>query len=238
MFTSDRFGRPVRRVKAVVTGRHRKGADPIAESLAAAQLSFLHDWYLPWSASAISRQVAVKLCNELALNERRAIVEFGPGISTLVMAHWAQTVQVPISILAFEEDLGWLRFLQAQLEGIPFADVRLVHAPLRRSTREYPLPVQRWYDLHADELGSRLIDLVLVDGPSAYLRHNRFDRYPALPFVRERLTDNCAVVLDDTDRKGERAVVRAWGLDSTREKWQRTECGGATFWTRGRAFTT
>lgn len=240
MYVSEPFLASLRRLKGKLVMGGGKSLDPVVESLAATQLGFLSEDYLPWSASAISRQVAVRLCNELAVNQRRFIVEFGPGISTLVMARWAETSRVPISILGVEESLEWLHYLQSRLEGmsLSFARVRLIHAPLRAATGSYPVPVRRWYDLAVDDLGPDPFDLVLVDGPSAYLRDNRFDRYPALSAVRPLLSEDCVVVLDDSDRRGEAEVVRTWSRELHDEQWMLTRCGGAAWWTRGRAFTT
>jgi hypothetical protein len=35
-------------------------------------------------------------------------------------------------------------------------------------------------------------------------------RYPALPALGDRLTADAAVILDDVDRPGERAIIEAW----------------------------
>jgi hypothetical protein len=70
-----------------------------------------------------------------------------------------------------------------------------------------------WYDGDAVKrgLGETAVDLLLVDGPMAYNRELRFARYPAIPELRERLTRDATIILDDAHRKGERKIAQLWG---------------------------
>jgi hypothetical protein len=64
-----------------------------------------------------------------------------------------------------------------------------------------------WYqtDVFADLQG---IDLLVVDGPPA--RASLEARYPALPTLRDRLSPNAIVVLDDAGREDETQIVERW----------------------------
>ena len=199
-------------------------------------LSPLTDAYLPWSSSAVSPATAAKLCNELSINGRRTVVEFGPGLSTLVMAAWAERARQEVTIVAFEEDESWIRVLSEQMVVGDYARVRLVHAPLAPPGQTYPFPVERWYSALGEDLPEASIDLVVVDGPSAYQTEWMYDRYPALHFVREHLSSRCAVVLDDAERHGEVAIVRSWAA-ALGSDWTLDRHGEAAWLTRGTRWT-
>lgn len=64
-----------------------------------------------------------------------------------------------------------------------------------------------WYDLSGlPDIGE--IDVLFVDGPVGTLVDHA--RYPAFPLLADRLADGALVVLDDTDRPEEKAIVRRW----------------------------
>lgn len=52
------------------------------------------------------------------------------------------------------------------------------------------------------------VSLLFVDGPPAYLGPQI--RFPALPLLAERLTQDAWVILDDIDRAEERAILDRW----------------------------
>lgn len=167
--------------------------------------------YLPWSGSAIAPQTAVQVCNELALNERRTVVELGAGVSTIVLAMWAESEQQPIHVTSIDEDEAWIRLVRRAVERFNFATVEFVHAPLKPYASWSGMPrVTRWFDLDVVDTVQGPIDMLLVDGPTAHRPEWRCDRWPALPQFADRLSGSCAVLLDDTLRPGESLVLRSW----------------------------
>ena len=79
-------------------------------------------------------------------------------------------------------------------------------------TEPAPFGSLRWYDERPllEGLRGRRHDLVLIDGPPAGT--GSMNRYPALPFLRDRglLAEDASVFLDDVHRPAERAIVRRW----------------------------
>ena len=57
--------------------------------------------------------------------------------------------------------------------------------------------------------GIQAVDLLLVDGPPAYRPEIALARYPAGPYFAPRLSQRCAVFLDDAGREGEQAKAIA-----------------------------
>lgn len=64
-----------------------------------------------------------------------------------------------------------------------------------------------WYSLEALE-GLEEIDMLIIDGPPAST--GAMARYPALPYVRELLAPTATVILDDTQRAEESAILESW----------------------------
>lgn len=223
-----------RRINCRPTGQKVRGAT--AADLRALQLlAPLVSEFIPWSGSAIAPQTALQMCGELALNDRRTILDLGSGVSTLIMAMWAEAEREHIRVVSIDEDEAWIRLMAEKVDKFDYADVTFVHAPLApyKSQVGDP-PVTRWYDPTVFSMADGSIDMLLVDGPTAYRNEWRFDRWPALPVLAPLLAPTCAVLLDDTNRKGESTVLRSWlGRHSD---FSPHRAGPATWLRRGRAW--
>jgi len=129
------------------------------------------------------------------------IVEFGSGVSTLVIAAALRRSGARYSsFISFEQNEEFRGHTSRLVESHGLrADVR--HAPLTKA----PAPWEGlWYD-HGPL--PRHIDLLLVDGPP----------WTVHPFTRgsaeslfSKLRIGGAVILDDAARPGERLVARRW----------------------------
>jgi hypothetical protein len=173
--------------------------------------------YLPWSSSALRPAGLATVCNDIVLNVRRRVVEFGSGISTVILARLLhqRPPQDGFALAAVEHDAAWAEWVTDQLdrEGIG-SGVSVIHAPLVPHPRAEPGLF--WYDeaaltegLPAALSGDR-IDLLLIDGPPAYASGMGLARYPALPVLLDRLAPGATVALDDAERAGEQEVLRRW----------------------------
>jgi hypothetical protein len=214
---------------------HRAANLLVDEALAHAQIAPLLEGFLPWPRAALSPAVVRDACHEVVLNGRRRILEFGPGISTIVLASLSATKAIPIEIVAVESDAAWLDFLTSSL---PVADEFMltpVLAPVTPFRGTAEVPVTDWYDPGALAHITGPFDMVLVDGPIAEPLAWRYNRWPAAEFCADILAPSCAVLLDDTHRTGERRSVAQWqrvlGPGASRRR-----AGSATWLTRGPAF--
>jgi hypothetical protein len=66
----------------------------------------------------------------------------------------------------------------------------------------------QWYDVDLDRFPEGSIDLLVVDGPPS--EQNSRARYPAVPILKSYLSQECLIVMDDTNRPGERSIAREW----------------------------
>jgi hypothetical protein len=167
----------------------------------------------PWTGHALRPFALATILNDLVINRRRAYLEFGGGISTLLVAKVAELDELDVDLVTVEHDPAWLELLQGVLAREGLGDrVRLLLCPLVDRTEPAPFGALRWYDERPllEGLAGRPRDLVLVDGPPGGGR--RLARYPALPFLKAHglLAERASVLLDDVDRPGERTILRSW----------------------------
>jgi Methyltransferase domain len=163
------------------------------------------------------RPSAIALLVEEMARGRRAVVELGCGVSTIVLARAAR--ELGGRLVSIEHDRGWAAQIRALLrrEWLRAADV--IHVPIapldRRLAGALSAPgfraPQRWYELAAlrDACPGR-IELLIVDGPPAADSPDVLIRAPALPALRDRLADRCTVALDDVPRRAERRIAELW----------------------------
>ena len=144
------------------------------------------------------RPEALELIADLVADGRTEVVECGSGLSTVTIARTLDEGHVH----ALEHSPRWAKTTRAALTDEGLSEVAtVVDAPLRDG----------WYDPAAlAQLPDSGIDLLLVDGPPAGEPGTERGRYPALPKLADRLTPGAAIVLDDTERAGERWVLERW----------------------------
>ena len=192
-----------RLLRRMTQGRDR------AESLAV--LAPLLQPYTPWSSSAMTPMAIRELCNDVVINDRHSILELGAGVSSIVLCRLADQLGLDVVVWSVDEDEGWLERIETILAPGELEHWRPIFAPMTSGQLADGTPFGRWYD--PDALGPAIVepvDLVVCDGPSAYLPEWEDDRATAMAFTRAHLAERHAVLIDDTDRSAERRLAEAW----------------------------
>ena len=131
------------------------------------------------------------------------IVECGSGVTTLVAARALQQAGNG-RILSLEHDAHYASATEDALKRLglqDFVEIQLAPlAPLKLNKTEH-----LWYDRDAFSVPQE-IDLIIVDGPPTELVGDA-GRYPVGPVLFNRLSRRGGVLLDDTNRPGEREVI-------------------------------
>ncbi|WP_447955852.1 class I SAM-dependent methyltransferase [Vreelandella sp. EE7] len=169
----------------------------------------------PLRGWAASPDVLLKLHTYIIKSKPKLIVEFGSGASTIVIAdalrqngfgllvsieHSVDFGKDTLSLLNYEFLDPWVDFRIGELES---------WNSYHMNVREKEKP-SKWYP---ESVLSNIegVDLILVDGPPASTC--QFARYPALPTLFEKLSDNAQIWMDDTARRDEKAVCQRWADD-------------------------
>jgi len=168
--------------------------------------------FLPWSEGAMSPAGLATVATEVAFAERRTLVELGSGVSTVVLARLERDLGG--RVFAVEHSPGWAGWVRRAVARDGLEDVAtVIEAPL--SPNPLSLEDAPWYDEDSlAQLPQEGIDLLLVDGPPGYGEGMSRSRYPALPALADRLALGALIILDDTEREGERDILDAWERES------------------------
>ena len=165
--------------------------------------------YLPYNSGAIRPFNISLLLNDIIINDRKSIVEFGGGISTILISRLIKKNNLNCKLITIENDLPWQEKLSSILksEGIE-ENTTIIHAPFIEV--DTPFGKNNWYDIKDSLFKGKNIDLVIVDGPLASIKKLEHSRYPALPKVYKFLAENHMIYLDDTNRSGEQSIIKQW----------------------------
>ncbi|HLV40377.1 class I SAM-dependent methyltransferase [Xanthomarina sp.] len=170
--------------------------------------------FIPYTAWSISPSVILHVLNDIVINKRLNIIEFGAGASTLYIAQLIKTLKLPTKLYSVESDQEWLTKMQNDILRFDLTDiVTFIYAPLTAVVEGLGLGEQKlWYDSEkiTDDLpNEQEFDLVIVDGP--FGGGTPYARYSAIPFIKDRLSEEYGVFLDDTQRKDEQEITGLWG---------------------------
>ncbi len=155
-----------------------------------------------YAAAADLLRLLVRLTYE---NKPKTIVELGSGVSTFVLGQTCQKLGQG-RIISLDHHLGYAEVTRQSLSDQGLAEIaEVVHAPLTK--QKFGSEEYQWYDLSAMPETDG-IDLLIVDGPPGKL--GKLARYPALPAFAHKLNDGAIVVLDDSNRRGEKAIAARW----------------------------
>ncbi len=149
---------------------------------------------------------------DVAKRQPKAILEFGSGVSTIVlaqaMAALYPTASSPV-VYSIEQDVSHLNNTIELLEKYQLAKfVKIFHAPLglqvldQISTNCCLLPMSELQSF----LGNIQIDFLLIDGPAA----NYGERIGTLLLVQSLLKPGAVVYMDDGLRDSELAITEWW----------------------------
>lgn len=154
---------------------------------------------------AISPDFAELLLGEILIRKPKNIVEFGSGVSTLIIGY-ALEMNKRGKLTSFEHDMyyGAKTIQNIKLHGLEeYAEV--IHAPIggiNINNRE-----SKWYSIDKTKIPEK-IDILVVDGPPA--RTDNEARYPALPYLMDCLANDAIVIMDDGIRQEEKDICKRW----------------------------
>ena len=168
--------------------------------------------YFPTTGSSLNLHSVATVVNDVIVNRRQCVIEFGAGLSTLCFARLVRDFDLNTKIVSVDDNEAWLQIMKERLVDEGLQDrVNLVFAPL--ASCEHAKNSLLWYDQAAINSATESLqsfDVVLVDGPMAYDRPRALSRYPAVPFLAPRLSPGYAIFLDDMHRDGEKEIAKSW----------------------------
>ena len=155
---------------------------------------------------AASEDLLLWLAGYVLEHRPRLVVDLGSGQSSVWMAAAMRTAGYDGRVIGVDHDEGFAQATRdlARRQGVE-SWLTVLHAPLREQVideREVT-----WYDVDAFE-GIDGIDLLSIDGPPG--QGAPYARWGALPALRELLSPDATIVMDDMVRRDERQIVADW----------------------------
>jgi glycosyltransferase involved in cell wall biosynthesis/predicted O-methyltransferase YrrM len=148
----------------------------------------------------------LKMVAELIFKRKpNLILEMGSGVSTLITAYCLKHLGSG-NIISLEHDQQFLSISKKNLSIHGLDDIaKIVFAPLKEVNIKGENRL--WYDIEQLD-GIKNIDMSIIDGPPSYVQ--QLIRYPALPLLRDRLSDDAIIIMDDGAREDEKKTVELW----------------------------
>lgn len=174
---------------------------------------FSQEMFFPLTKWSLSPKEILHVCNDIMINKRKMIVEFGGGFSTICIAQLIKIKNLDATLYCVEDNQSWVIELQKFIsENNLSNNVKIIFAPLLNIPSEFAKENQQtWYDIKVlnrtlNEINS--VDLILVDGP--FGKSTPFARFSAVPYLKNKLAENYSIYIDDTYREEESKIVKHW----------------------------
>lgn len=159
----------------------------------------------PLGGFALRADLAAHLIRVCHRYQPRTVVEAGSGMSTVLFAAALRDLGAG-HVTALEHNPEYADETRRLLAERGLSDrATVIDAPLVRTVIEDETYL--WYDLAEADLPTS-IDLLFVDGPPGSTGPQA--RFPAVALLYGYLSPEALVVLDDTHRSDEQAVVERW----------------------------
>ena len=168
--------------------------------------------YFATTTSSLRFHTLAVILNDIIINQRKSIIEFGSGVSTLAISNLIKKNNLKCSFVSIEDNKEWFDYINSFLSRNDLQkNVKIIYAPLESS--DLALEDNLWYSMQALNNGiskESKFSLAIIDGPAAWKPKIRLSRYPAIPYLINFLAEEYSIYLDDTNRKGEKEVFSLW----------------------------
>lgn len=168
--------------------------------------------YLPFNGGALRPMCLAYILNEIIINERKMILEFGSGLSTIVMARLIKKNNLETKIYTVEHNESWANIIEDYLKKEELLEfVVIIRADLKEIETSAFGNVN-WYELNAvsNIIKNKRFDFIIVDGPPANNEIIKYSRFPAFEVLSNNFADDFCLVLDDANRNGEKDILKAF----------------------------
>ncbi len=146
-----------------------------------------------------------KIAEIILLKKPVFIVEASSGVSSIIIGYCFKMLGKG-QVFSLEHDLFYVEKSKSLIAKHGLEEyVTIVHAPLKK----YEINDKEWIWYDIDCLSDSMpVDMIVVDGPPNYIQD--LSRYPVVPLLYEKMSDNSILVLDDGVREEEKEITRRW----------------------------
>jgi predicted O-methyltransferase YrrM len=149
-------------------------------------------------------QFLLALYEEIKGNKPQTVLDIGSGMTT-VMSAFALRANGFGKVYAWEHELGHAQNTRELIESHNLSHFTQVEHRLLKSV-ELSGTDFLWFD--TSNSFEKQIDLLIVDSPPGST--GPMARYPAIPLLKHRLSENAIIFVDDVERADESKMVKEW----------------------------
>ena len=108
-------------------------------------------------------------------------------------------------VFSLENGEEYAEATREHLERFGLSDyATVIHAPLMEC--QIGQQAYLWYEM--SQIPDANVDMLVIDGPPGFIQ--KHSRYPALPVLFERLSESCAIFMEDAARPDEQEITERW----------------------------
>lgn len=174
--------------------------------------------YIPYTYPAPEPAYLTHIFNDIIINKRKSILEFGAGLSTILMGRLLKLNKIDAEVKVIDDSEDWISVLRMIMkdEGTD-SYVKLIYSPSK--SYEGKIYGNYWYDVDYinDGVKDAVFDCVLVDGPVGHVC--KYSRYGAGAYVKDRLAPKFAIFLHDAVRLDEQVIIKKWKSLLPKDTW-------------------
>ncbi len=172
--------------------------------------------------TAISPDFANVLVATIQKVKPKIILECGSGVSTIISSYCLKSY-CEGHLYSLDHEIKYAKMTESNLKCHELTDyATVIHAPLKR--HEINGNEWLWYDISQINNIDH-IDILVIDGPTRM--GDLKVRYPALPLLKNKLSDNATILIDDAGRSTEIKTTNEWlnEYKGIGNEWHDTEKG-------------
>lgn len=183
------------------TYRQLEAHQVLAKLLPQTTLSGLRGW-------ALSPDALLAILTTILESKPRVIVELGSGASTVAITDLIAQYRIKSTLISVDHSPDYLQQTISKVKNRQHLEPVLAKIKPQKFAGMKKRTL--WYDAAAitKQLGSRDIDLLLIDGPPESTDDQA--RLPAYHALAEHLAARATILLDDYDRPDEQTAVADW----------------------------
>lgn len=197
------------RIKKFIRKLVRFAFADIAEQIAATRFShqltplFANWTYLPLTDWATGPEFLCHISNEICINNRRNIIEFGSGVTTIVLARLAKINSINLTITTIDQSKEWQNIVkQIAVRDCVDQYIKFVLNPIKPGVYGDITETQQRIFSEKEKF-----DCAIIDGPAS---GHDFTRLESMPIIKDYLCDSFAIFFHDTDRNEEKQLAEEW----------------------------
>lgn len=180
--------------------------------------SFLNNLHHPlpimrgWPASP---DFILRLINLIVTKKPKKILDIGSGVTGLIAAYCVKKIGMG-EVTSLEHDKKFYEITKTNIKAHELSTyINLIYAPIKN----HKIHSKDWLWYDSKFAINNKYDFIIVDGPPGSLQ--KHSRYPALPLLKENLSNNAVILLDDAARTDEQEIAKKWeqGIPSLKKEF-------------------